>query len=80
MNIELQVDPGRSESEQIQIAVMGLLDEDKEDLVLWIIDVSCLQLNSPLNIYRCAYPAVLNDDPYPRPPFLLSAIRFLVKL
>ncbi|KAF9182982.1 Topoisomerase 1-associated factor 1 [Haplosporangium sp. Z 767] len=34
MATELQVDPNRPESEQIKIAVMALIDEDKEDLIL----------------------------------------------
>lgn len=40
MDVELEVDPRRSEEEQIKIAVMALLDEDKDDLVQWVIEVS----------------------------------------
>lgn len=67
MNIELEVDSNRPESEQIQIAVMGLLDEDKEDLVLWVIDVSCRQLNSLIRIQLrvCKCPPILSVDSHP---------------
>ncbi|KAG0198538.1 Topoisomerase 1-associated factor 1 [Mortierella sp. GBA30] len=39
MAMELQVDPSRSEPEQIKIAVMALLDDDKDDLVDWAIEI-----------------------------------------
>ncbi|KAG0052952.1 Topoisomerase 1-associated factor 1 [Gryganskiella cystojenkinii] len=39
MAVELQVDPRRSEEEQIQIAVMALLDEDKDDLIDWVVEI-----------------------------------------
>jgi hypothetical protein len=44
MDVELEVDPRRSEEEQIKIAVMALLDEDKDDLVQWVIEVSGLSI------------------------------------
>ena len=39
LSVELEVDPRRSEEEQIQIVVMALLDEDKDDLVDWVVEI-----------------------------------------
>jgi hypothetical protein len=40
MATELEVDPNRSEEEQIKIAVMALYDEDKGELVEWAVEVT----------------------------------------